>query len=378
MKKICAALTAALLFSSAAFGADGTGVLVSGGMVVGLGGEEAWAERVEIPAESGGGPVEIIYRVNSASLREAALPSSVKTVYTEAFTGCPSLERINLKDVTTVYDRAFEGCGALESVGGGNRFSTGMALGERAFAGSGLRGILLDRDLGEAEAEVFADCKRLCQVGFTSAVTRLGGGAFRGCSALGQLCLPASLDRLEGGVFSGCTGLRTVVFPAKNVELSDGAEEIFAGCEGLTLIGMAGTTAEAYARAHNLPFIPAVIPRSGRFAQVGEAVQNATVSVGWAELPAYTVNGSVYVGESALKSVGFNCKWDNSARTTDVIAPEGVIWSVTSTDGPERGRVGIVSTDIAFYCNGVRVPALNVGNNESIIDVNALAEMELY
>ena len=110
MRKICAAMAALLLLSSVAFGAEDAGVIVSGGMVVGLDGDAARAERVEIPAQSGGAPVEIIYRMNSVSLKEAALPPSVKTVYSGAFVGCPALERINLENVTTVFDRAFEGC----------------------------------------------------------------------------------------------------------------------------------------------------------------------------------------------------------------------------------------------------------------------------
>ena len=119
--------------------------------------------------------------------------------------------------------------------------------------------------------------------------------------------------------------------------------------------------------------------RYGRLAvQRLQAAQTAKVTINGVAIKAYTVNDSVYIGESALKSLGFGMSWDKVARITTVTKPENVEWSVELNTNSHPYYLDIVSTDIKFMMNGFSIPALYIGNGESIIDVNAVAEAVLY
>lgn len=356
------------------------GIIVSGGMVTGLTGAAAEAEELFIPARSGGRAVEIIYRIKSDKVRSVVLPDTVKTIYEGAFKDCPNLESINLTGVTSIYSRAFEGCSALKDIGNGNRLLRGCYVGDRAFAGTGLSTLILDRSLGPESggSEAFEGCESLSRLSVTSGVSVLDGRAFAGNTSLEYVCLPQSMDRLSGGAFSGCTGLRTVVFPIKNVVIEDGDTPIFADCPKVTIVGMAGTTAETYARTHGIPFIPSVIPVTSVSTIVASASCTATVAINGTDIPAYTINGSVYVGENALKCFGVTCDWNRPTRSTLITIPEGMTFSVSLNTNSEPYGIGIFSSDTVFYHDGFRIPAFNVGNGESIIDVNALAGEKLY
>ncbi|MCH5187289.1 MAG: leucine-rich repeat domain-containing protein [Oscillospiraceae bacterium] len=356
------------------------GVIVSGGMVTGLTGAAAEAEELFIPARSGGRAVEIIYRIKSDKVKSIVLPDTVKTIYEGAFTGCPNLESINLAGVTSIYSRAFEGCSALTNIGNGNRLLRGCYVGDRAFAGTGLHSLILDRSLGpdSGGSGAFEGCENLNRLSITSGVSIIDAGAFAGNTSLEYVCMPQSLDRLSDGAFSGCTGLRTVVFPIKNVVIEDDGTPIFADCPNLTIVGMAGTTAETYARTHGIPFIPSVIPVTSVSTMVASASCTATVTINGTDIPAYTVDGSVYVGENVIKCFGITCDWNRPTRSTLITIPEGMTFSVSLNTNPEPYDIGIFSSDTVFYRDGFRIPAFNVGNGESIIDINALAGEKLY
>lgn len=380
MRRLISALLAAMLLLGRAFAVDSGGVTVSAGMVTGLAGAAASAEEIVIPSECGGRDVEIIYRLRSESLKKVTLPPTVKTIYEGAFSGCPNLESINLENVTTIYAGAFEGCSALNDIGNGNRLLRGCYVGDRAFAATGLERLIVDVNLDPSSGGggAFAACDRLFTVGVTGGVSVLGGGVFASCAALDQICLPHSIDRLSGGTFAGCSNLRTVVFPTKNIIFDDSEGPIFAGCPKLTMVGMAGTTAETYAAAHGIPFVPSIIPVTAASTLVAYADCTCTVTINGTDVPAYTVGNSVYVGENAMKCFGIACDWNRPTRSTLITVPEGTTFSVTLNTNPEPYSIGIFSSDTAFYLDGFRIPAFNVGNGESIVDVNALAGRVLY
>ena len=258
-------------------------------------------------------------------------------------------------------------------------------MGDNAFEGTAVEEIILDRDLigtlgrklntTTLGCEVFANCKNLRVVHMTENGTILVNSGFKNCGSLDYLQFSPNIKEIKLEVFKNCKNVRSAVFPATDVLIEI---DPFADCPRLTIFGKAGTTVEDYAKEANIPFIGSVINNGEPSTVVAQAAQTATVWLNGYEIPAYTVNGSVYVGESALKSFGFGMDWDGEARTTTVTKPENVQWSVELNTNPEPYSLNVYSSDVKFMMNGFPIPHLCVGNGESIVDVNALAEAVLY
>ncbi len=172
-------------------------------------------------------------------------------------------------------------------------------------------------------------------------------------------------------VFSSCERLRTALFTDCTDELS---EQLFAGCPKLTIFGKYGIAAENYARENDIPFIGSVISSGEQSTVVVQAQQTATVRLNGVDIPAYTVNSSVYVGESAYRCLGFIIDCDGEVRTTTITVPENAEWSVKFNTNSSPYLIDVVSSDVEFLYNGFRMLVMNVGNGKSIIYVNALAE----
>ncbi len=234
-------------------------------------------------------------------------------------------------------------------------------------------------------------------------VSLIGETAFKGLKRMDYVCFGRGNDPIFGSsdtgvyigkeAFSGCENLRTAMFTDSVKEIS---ESVFENCPKLTVIGKAGTLAEEYANKNHIPFIPAVNKNGDPSTIVAMAEQTATVTINGVDIPAYTVNGSVYVGESVLKCLGVAVDWFGDQRITRVIVPQSMDWKVTLNTNTNPYSIAVYSTDVEFwkYNEGDpqwtnesskiywdrynKIPALNVGNGESIIDVNALAEKVLY
>ncbi len=362
-------------------------------------------EEITIPGEIDGIVVLGIETdgIRSGKLKKLTLPGTVD-VFMRQSMECPNLESINLDtkvelSVKGMYphvtlfpsvfggEGSYKGCPKLKTFtsDGKNLVDKAWLLGDNAFEGTAVEEIILDRDLvgtlgrklntATLEREVFADCQNLRAVHMTENCTFLNSGGFKNCVSLDYLHFPQSIKTVRDGVFKNCKNVRTAVFPASDVALEI---DPFADCPRLTVFGKAGTTVEDYAREANIPFIGSVINNGEPSTVVAHALQNAAVYINGAAIPAYTLNGSVYVSESSLKPLGFNMDWDGEARTTTITKPENVQWSVKLGANLEPDTVDIVSSDIKFMLDGFPIPALNIGNGESIIDVNALAEAVQY
>ena len=364
-----------------------------------------------IPAEIDG---KIITSIDllalPASVKHVRIPETVRRI---RFCSGESLESVNLDPNCEI---SFSNGGGIRgenlktfTADGKNWVSPLWEICSVAFSGSGVETIILDRSLSTwyersnlgwhfKEQDVFKDCKNLRTVYMTDNVrsiydqtsldpSRKGGGNFANCTGLDYLCFPESINVL-GTTFTNCTSLRTAVFPAKDVNLTyllledttanNRERSTFRNCHKLTIFGKYGTTVEDYAKEANIPFIGSIINHGEPSTVVAKAAQTATVWLNGYEIPAYTVNGSVYVGESALKSFGFGMDWDGEARTTTVTKPENVDWAVELNTNPEPYSLDVYSSDVKFMMNGFPIPYLCVGYGESIVDVNALAEAVLY
>lgn len=159
-----------------------------------------------------------------AGLRKAALPEEMDAIGASAFQGCAQLSEAALPEgLTEIAPRAFYGCARLRRA----RVPSGVtAIGERAFAG----------------------CAALCEVLLPEGLTAIGSNAFSGCSALESLRIPEtvtdiSADALPAGLLRG--GM--LVLPAQGLlvrgeirpvsEISDDPRRRFIVPEGIRVIG---------------------------------------------------------------------------------------------------------------------------------------------
>ncbi len=342
-----------------------------------------------------------------AKCKSIVLPETV--TYVGSFCKNPNLESINLENINRLWTGFFQDCVNLKSIGPSNKVPS--KVGGSVFAGTALEYVIIDtetmggRPVDDETAYLtgeFANCKNLRTVYFTDRLKEIGASNFAGCTSLDYVCFSKALEILSWRTFRDCVNLRTAVFYGEPAILNNGylwgsirpedsLTPVFENCPKLTIIGKKPThpyrnknnyntyfNYEEYANAFGISFIPAIINHGEPSTVVAQAQQTATVTINGTDIPSYTVNGSVYVGESALRSIGFTTVWDGEARTTTVTAPENVDWSAKLNTNPDPYTINVVSSDIAFWYNGFRIPALNVGNGESIIDVNALAEKVLY
>lgn len=176
-----------------------------------------------------------------AKLSEVVLPSTVKEVEDNAFSGCSKLSNISLTNVETIGSRAFLLCAKLTSLSLDNVKEIGnlafaMQDGERYYSSTGIAGGLISVsmpkviDLG---GWAFSGCSQLKYISVPN-VTSVGECAFANCINLGTIDL-SNVKELGNGVFYN-NGYANVYL--RSVILSDELENIpqdcFYGCKNLS------------------------------------------------------------------------------------------------------------------------------------------------
>ena len=185
---------------------------------------------VAIPGTLGGVPVTSIQARafwGREEITSVSIPASVELIWAGAFSGCGSLEKIEVaadnpefasengvlyskaKDelaccprktagsfaipagVTNIIPYAFGYCWELTSVSIGGRVAS---IGDYAFYG----------------------CRELTSVSMENGVERIGPRAFAWCTNLASVAIPASVAAIGSGAFSGCGKLAAIEVAAAN------------------------------------------------------------------------------------------------------------------------------------------------------------------
>ncbi len=165
----------------------------------------------------------------------------VKEIGYTAFALCTGLKQVDFFGDTQVGDEAFLGCTGLATV---HCPKTMTDFGENAFGGTPFMDALGRWPVLNG---VLLGCGQDVVVGMVpSGVTKIAQGAFSYSPYLTQITLPDTVTEIGDYAFASCDNLRHVVVLGEPVW----GEDVFAGCENVTLHG-GGT---AYARENGLAY----------------------------------------------------------------------------------------------------------------------------
>ena len=228
------------------------------------------------------------------NLLSADLPEGLKTIGKEAFSGCKSMNVVHIPEsLQSTGSGIFRECASLTQVElpdsllnvGSHMFidcsglcSVQLPAGIKSipalmFGGcSSLKEIELPKKIETIHYGAFKDCKSLEKIEFPEGLKEIRDYALQGCTGLKSIAFPRTLNVIAAYAFQNCVNLNSVVLPEWLSELGDGAFAGVSECEftvlspsaqlsvGLpktakTIYGYDESTAEAFARKNNIPFV---------------------------------------------------------------------------------------------------------------------------
>lgn len=156
------------------------------------------------------------------------VPGWVKEIPENAFENCKNVQTVEICEGTEIIRaNAFNECTHLISV-------------------------QIPDTVGQIERHAFRKCYALQNVNLPKRLTRIGAGAFRFCHNLISITIPDSVHELVFGAFEYCIGLETVTIPTSVKEIWN---NVFRGCEKLTIHAPAGSYAEQFAKENGIPIV---------------------------------------------------------------------------------------------------------------------------
>ena len=177
---------------------EGQFVIIGNGILVKYNGNE---ELVEVPA--GVTQITDAFENNIFPL-EIILPESLTSIGPNAFSGCRSLEVIDIPEKV-------------------------RSIGESAFRG----------------------CSHLPKIDLPASLTSIGTGAFQSCSALDQIIIPEGVKSLPSLAFANCDKLRTLSIP-ESVERISQDIILYSGVEELRVVK--NSAGEEFAITNGFPY----------------------------------------------------------------------------------------------------------------------------
>ena len=168
------------------------------------------------------------------------------TLYADAFADTPRLTVLNLNSTVTVKSYAFR-----DSVFSNIALSQGSSVESYGFAGAKLlKSVTLPTDMMRINAGTFSGCSSLKSITLPAFVSAIKENSFYGCSSLTSITLDTAVASIGDNAFYGCTSLGQVTFAGKKTTIASTA---FDGCSSVRFVCYKGSTADLYAREHNIP-----------------------------------------------------------------------------------------------------------------------------
>lgn len=156
-------------------------------------------------------------------LTSITIPSSVKSIFPNAFKGCTKLKRVNICDLSAWCKINFSTPESNPIYYGADLYINGEKpvnivipegltyIGAHAFYGySSLKSVNIPTSVTSINSYAFSGCKGLTEVNIPSSVTYIGNWAFYGCTGLTSINIPASVKSSKLGAFTECTNIKSV------------------------------------------------------------------------------------------------------------------------------------------------------------------------
>lgn len=170
----------------------------------------------------------------NASITSVEIPSSVDSVYFEAFEFCENLKNIKFHEGLKYIDNgAFHSCNSLETLNLPNGL---IELGEAFYQCTGLKYVEIPNSvttLNTTNRGIFNGCSNLESVKFGSGMTEIPHLMFVNCTSLQFVEIPSNITKMGMSAFGNCKHLKKIIIP-NSVEIID--KECFEGCEELAQV----------------------------------------------------------------------------------------------------------------------------------------------
>ena len=145
------------------------------------------------------------------------------------FEDCPALSFFRFGDqIKDIPDNLLKNCTGLESVTIPDSVTD---IGAYAFAGSGLKTVVIPKNIESIGDGCFKNCAALETVVFSGDLLLIGDGAFSGCDRIREIYIADSVRDIGKASFAGCTSLETV-YLSRNVVYVP--ERCFENCTALS------------------------------------------------------------------------------------------------------------------------------------------------
>lgn len=246
--------------------------------------------------------VDLTLEYGDPSAREVVIPQcftsnkvkyEVKRIGDRAFRGRGITGIIMPSSIIEIGEEAFENCTKLTSLSIPNNVKN---ISRHAFCGSGLKSISIPNSVTSIGENAFGGCNALRNVSLPNSLTTISEGVFYKCDSLETISIPQNVKSIGDGAFQECNNLVSVNLPDGVTEIGESA---FYHCSNLTSINIPNSVISigdyAFAYCNNLASV--IIPNS--VTNIGEnsfkAVPNiicetATEENSWGAL---SVNGFV-------------------------------------------------------------------------------------
>ena len=159
------------------------------------------------------------YVFANTKMTDITIPDGMTSIPLHMFSGCKSLTRVDLNDVTTLENFAFNGCSALATLVADNL----ETLGQYSLQDTRLSTVNLQNATSFGQG-CFYNCTSLTSATLPAAVT-LGNQVFYGNNNLSTVDIGSGITSIGNDCFRGCTSLtsltvRATAVPSLNTTLS--------------------------------------------------------------------------------------------------------------------------------------------------------------
>ena len=175
-------------------------------------------------------------------------------VYNNYALQCLHLTSITIPDTVLVLkDFLFRGKESLTEV---NLPDSIMDMGESCFYNTGIKSIVVPKNLKKIKMSTFADCKVLADVTLSEGLVEIGDCAFDDCKSLSNIKIPSSVKKIGSDAFIRCYSLKSIVIPDGVTEIR---ERTFYDCTSLENITIPASVTKIETDAFtNTPALKAV------------------------------------------------------------------------------------------------------------------------